>query len=82
VLGSVLGLMVGGCSGFIGQFILYQTGTQVSDAYALGMMCGGGVLCAGIGALAAFGLIALLNRPKAPRGVSPDNPWADQEDRA
>jgi hypothetical protein len=43
VLGAGLGVLLGGCGGFIGQFVILAQGGRVpvSDAAALGMMCGG-----------------------------------------
>lgn len=76
-IGGGLGFGMGCCSGFIGQFMMYQSGQGVSDAYAVGMMSGGGVLGMALGALAGFGLMSLIGRGTSSRPPPPPNPWGE-----
>jgi hypothetical protein len=81
LLGGGFGFVLGGCMGFAGQFWQYQRGHTLSDAMALGMMCGGGILGLALGALAGLGLNMLLGQ-SAPRTDSAlaDEEWDDAED--
>jgi hypothetical protein len=77
---AAAGFLVGICGGFIGQFLVHQSQGSISDSYALGMICGGGVLGMGAGAVAAVGLVLLFGGSRPSRKL-PDmpNPWEDEE---
>src|SRR5262245_2700059 len=78
IVGPFVGIIFGGCAGFVVQYVLWQSGDEMSDAFALGMICGGGVMGAALGFLGGWGLGSLFT-PRPPATDVP-NPWGEDEE--